>query len=92
MIETNKDLDKLFRATTFAKADELPIWDGIDFDDPISEEDAPPLGKYVHVPQGSHLGETLITLDDDYEGSGEDCLFIQSLLKLAMRGRLKVIE
>lgn len=32
-------------------------------------------GTYIH--QGAHLGETLITLDDTYEGATHDCLFIE---------------
>ena len=31
---------------------------------------------YVYVPEGATLGETLITLDDHYEGYGEDASFI----------------
>jgi len=31
---------------------------------------------HVYVPECSHLGETLISLDDTYENSGNDCAFI----------------
>jgi hypothetical protein len=32
---------------------------------------------YVHIPQGSYLGETLITLGDTYEDYQDDCLFAE---------------
>ena len=34
--------------------------------------------KDGRVFQGSHLGETLIALDDTYDGSQEDCEFIEA--------------
>lgn len=42
-------------------------------------------GTHIYVPQGSHLGDTLIALDDTYETSGEDCLYIQEACKAAPR-------
>ena len=38
-------------------------------------------GGWIYVPQGSKFGDTLIMLDDDYENSGDDCLFISELIK-----------
>lgn len=40
---------------------------------------------HVCVPTGSHLGETLILLFQDYEGAGCDCLFISELIKLFVK-------
>lgn len=34
---------------------------------------------HVYIPQGSHLGETLIALDNSYEHSAEDCDFIAAI-------------
>jgi len=34
--------------------------------------------KSGRVFQGSHLGETLIALDDTYDGSQEDCDYIEA--------------
>lgn len=42
-----------------------------------SDAHAPEDGETVgYVPQGSHLGETLISLADTYENSREDCAFL----------------
>ncbi|MEK6881672.1 MAG: hypothetical protein AABY22_18780 [Nanoarchaeota archaeon] len=62
-------LKKLYENSTFSENDNF------DWEDLEVKED------YVYVPQGSHLGETLIVFDDNYEGSGEDALFISELLK-----------
>lgn len=45
-------------------------WDG------LNRDRVDPENTFIWVPQGSHLGDTLITLDDTYEGSGEDCDYI----------------
>lgn len=63
-------------------------WDGLRVDD----------DGFVFVPQGSYLRDTLITLDDTYEGSGEDCRLIAlarnntPALVAALRGALRVVE
>lgn len=36
-------------------------------------------GEFPSIPQGSHLGETLISLDDTYEQSKEDCALVEEL-------------
>lgn len=36
-----------------------------------------------YVPQGSHLGQTLISLDDTYENSRADCALVAALLNAA---------
>lgn len=36
-------------------------------------------GLLPYVPQGSHLGNTLICLDDTYENSREDCALVEAL-------------
>lgn len=40
-----------------------------------------PFNGCPYVPQGSHLGETLICLDDTYENSAQDCAAIEWLVK-----------
>lgn len=62
-------LIELFKKTTFHK-DKKFDWEGLKIDSDL-----------IYVPQGSHLGETLIMFDDNYEGSGEDALFISEVLK-----------
>ena len=59
------------RAKTTFK-DKKVYWEGISID---KDEDG-----YVYVPQGSHLGDTLISLDDTYEESGEDCLYVSDVI------------
>ena len=48
-------------------------------------------GGPPYVPQGSHLGSTLISLDDTYENAPYDCAFIASsrtnVLKLVAYAR-----
>ena len=66
-------LKKLFEKTTFSEEMNLPRT--FDWEELEIEND------YVYVPQGSHLGQTLIVFDDNYEGSGNDALFISELLK-----------
>lgn len=62
-------LKELFDKTTFAE-DKNFEWEGLEV-----EKD------FVYAPQGSHLGKTLIVFDDNYEGSGNDAIFISELLK-----------
>ena len=66
-----KHLTELWDKTSFAQDSETPKWDGLE---------APDEDGYTFIPQGSHLGNTLIALDDNYEESGADCLFIQGLI------------
>jgi hypothetical protein len=94
-INTTDDLNALLRATTFAEGKKPPTWDGMKIEDPEEDPEEggyPPFGKFIYVPQCSYLGGTLISLGDDYEKSGEDCLFIQELLRLAKAGKLQVVE
>ena len=67
-------LKKLFEDSTFSK-DMKFDWEG--FQDRILKGG----DRFIYVPQGSHLGDTLIVFEDAYEGSGEDALFISELLK-----------
>lgn len=67
-----EEISKLFKKSTFSDNSDFE-WNGLEID----EED------YVYVPQGSHLGGTLICFDDNYEDSGHDALLITELLKLA---------
>lgn len=39
----------------------------------------------LYVPQGSHLGETLIALDDTYENSRVDCELVDAALNALPR-------
>ncbi len=39
---------------------------------------------YVYIPQGSHLGNTLICLGDTYENSAKDCDFISQATKIGV--------
>lgn len=50
---------------------EPPMWDNMKID---------PDG-YVYVPQCSYLGDSLVSLADTYEGSGDFCLLIQEALR-----------
>ena len=69
MVMNIEYLKKLYKETTLYKERDF------DWSEMKKEK------NYVWVPQGSRLGNTLITFDDDYEGSGEDALFISELLK-----------
>lgn len=85
-IESTKE--RFFAATTFVEDDDL-VWNDMKIE-PHEDQEAFPLGVHIYVPQCSYLGESLISLNDTYEQSGEDCLFIQELLRLCKEGRLQV--
>lgn len=70
--KTKSDLKDLWEETTF-KSDEDCVWEDPDGSGPM---------------QGAHLGETLISLDDTYEKSDEDCHFIQEVIRLYRKGKL----
>lgn len=80
-IKTYNDLLMLFRKTSFV---DPPKWEDIHSCD---DDDWCP-----YVPQGSHLGDTLIVMDDTYEGSGHDAYFIQELIRLFMEGKIREIH
>lgn len=92
-VDSEKSLFSLFRQTTFASMpDDPPKWDGLEIevaDD--SEAGWRPLGVYVHVPECSSFGDTLIQLAGKYEDHGEDCLFLQELVAAYMAGKLRYI-
>lgn len=83
-VKTQEELDQLHQETTIKDAG--PCWSGIK----TQNDREYPLGVRVHVPEGSYFGGTMICLADTYENGGNDCLFIQELVRLYQAGRLKV--
>lgn len=79
LVNSQEDLDDLFARTNFNGA-KNPKWDGMKM-----YEDG-----YIYVHEYSYFGGTLINLAGDYEDSGNDCMFIQELVRLYKEGRLKV--
>lgn len=87
-VNSQQELDRLYQETTFAKEVKPFAWDRLQ----ATKSKEYPLGRFIHVPQGSCFGDTLISLADTYENGGEDCLFIQELVRFYREGRLKVHE
>lgn len=81
-IEDQNTLDLLYWKTSFTTPQ---TWQGLK----VHQD---PFETHVHVPQCSHLGDTLISLDDTYEDSGWDCFFIQELLRLYQEGKLRIVQ
>ena len=75
------DIDDLYKRTTFSKEDSPPRWSKIIHEFQDGE-------LWIYVRQGACFGNTMITLDDSYENSGDDCFFIQELVKLYREGKL----
>ncbi len=86
--QTQADLNRIYESTNFADMVGDLEWEGIEFEEIPANE----LGFHIYVPQCAEFGNVLITLDDTYENSGEDCYFIQELMRLYRDGRLKVVE
>lgn len=90
-VRTAEELRGLWEHTSFY--DDAPsTWDEIHAErrDPeeLREEGGWP--EHIYVGECSHLGNTLIALGDSYEQSGEDCFFLQELLRLYAEGRLEL--
>jgi hypothetical protein len=81
-IKTQQDLEELFELTNFARG--KISFEGIRIDPP--DEDGYQL---VWVPECSHMG-TLSS--EDLENSGEDALFVQTLVQMFKEGTLIVKE
>ena len=84
------DHEELKRLRAYAEEfkDRDWTWDDMEVDDDDGD-------RYVYVPQGGTLGDTLITLGNTYEGSGTDCEYIQLLLKygpMFIRAMARTIE
>jgi hypothetical protein len=98
-VETNGDLERLFKTTNFSKGKNGDhVWDRIKLDkipsdekEGYSKEDVA-FGYRVYVPECSYFGETTICMSSDYEKSGNDALFLQELVRLYRNGRLVVKE
>jgi hypothetical protein len=88
-INDQASLDALYAETTFAKEKKAPTWDNLKVTKEKTGEDYP-LGCSIHVPQCSYFGGTMIAVADTYERHGEDCLFIQELMRLYHEGRIQV--
>lgn len=85
MINSTKELVKLFQQTTFAENQDIaPKWS--DTRESLDDNDHP------YVPECSCFDGTLIQLAGDYEGSDADCVLIQELVRLCKEGKLTVNE
>lgn len=81
-------LDDLYKQTNFAEEVDHPKWGTIKISQDKDEDGMEYL--YVHVPECTYFGETLICTAGVYENGGYDCLFIQELVRLYREGKLVV--
>ena len=73
-----EELKALFKETTFNEARDFE-WS--DYSEELTNYEGEKARIFRHVSQGSQLGSTLITFDDNYESSGNDAKLISELLR-----------
>ncbi len=92
--EIKTTLQDLYAQTSFCQDDEVPFWSSLKVEE-LDEDDIKERGDgstlRIYVPECSTFGSTNIQLSGDYEQDGEDCLFIQELVRAYLGGRLKEV-
>lgn len=82
-IETQDDLQELFKETSFCQSDELEF-QSLKIDKPDADG-----FQFVNVEECDYMGSLT---HDDSEYSGYDALFVQTLVQMFNEGKLVVLD
>lgn len=78
-IETQEDLEELFKRTNFIDDDH---YDELKIDPP--DEDGE---QFVYIPECCYMGSMV---PQDFENSGYDALFLQTIVQMFKKGKLRI--
>ncbi len=84
-ITTQEDLEYLFSRSNFS--DEEVLDDELKINDSTDDNGEP--YQIVWIPECCYIG-SLMT--NDFEGCGEDYLFVRTIIRMFAQGKLKVVE
>lgn len=84
-IETQTDLEELFKKTNFTSNDDH--FDGMEIKPPEEDEEDGTY-QFIWVPECSYMGSLMST---DMEDNGNDALFVQTLVQMFKAGKLEVL-
>lgn len=85
-IETQEDLDELFKKTNFTGKDDY--FDGMEIHAPEHDEEDGDY-QFIWIPECTYMGSLMST---DMEDSGNDALFVQTLVQMFKSGKLKLSQ
>lgn len=84
-IETQKDLEELFKTTNFTGEDDY--FEGMKINSPEEDEEDGTY-QFIWVPECTYMGSLMSV---DMEDSGNDALFVQTLVQMFKAGKLGVL-